>query len=53
MDWACRTYGEQERVLVGISEGRRSLGKRRHSWEDYIQIDLEEVEWHGLDCSGS
>ena len=42
------------RVLVGIREGRRPLGRPRHRWEDNIKIDLREVEWgHGLDRSDS
>jgi hypothetical protein len=35
------------RVLVGRSEGRRSLGKPRRRWEDNIKRDLQEV---GGDC---
>jgi len=31
------------RVLVGKTEGKRSLGKPRHRWEDNINIDLQEV----------
>jgi hypothetical protein len=29
------------RVLVGKSEGKRSLGRPRHRWEDSIKIDLQ------------
>jgi hypothetical protein len=32
-----------DRVLVGKSEGRRPLGRRKHRWEDNIGIDLREV----------
>jgi len=32
------------RVLVGIPEGRRSLGRPRRRWEDNIKLDLQEVE---------
>jgi len=28
------------RVLVGKPEGRRSLGRPRHRWEDNIKMDL-------------
>ena len=31
------------KVLVGKLEGKRPLGRRRHSWEDNIKMDLQEV----------
>jgi hypothetical protein len=31
------------RVLVGKPEGKRSLGRLRHRWEDNIKMDLREV----------
>ena len=31
------------KVLVGKSEGRRTLGRHRRRWEDNIKIDLGEV----------
>jgi len=37
------------RVLVGKPEGKRPLGRPRHSWEDYIKIDLQEVGRGGKD----
>jgi hypothetical protein len=37
------------RILVGRPEGRRPLGRPRHSWEDIIKMDLQEVEWVGMD----
>jgi len=41
------------RVLVGKPEGRRPLGRPRHSWVDNIKMDLQEVgcgymDWIGL-----
>jgi hypothetical protein len=36
-------------VLVGNPEGKRPLGRPRHRWEDEIKIDLQEVEWRGMD----
>jgi hypothetical protein len=38
------------RIMVGKSEGKRSLGRPRHRWEDNIRIDLREVVvvWSGL-----
>jgi hypothetical protein len=38
------------RVLVGKPEGKRSLRKPRHGWEDNIKMNLQEVEcgaWTG------
>jgi hypothetical protein len=34
------------RILVGKSEGKRPLGKPRHTWED---SDLREIGWGGMD----
>ena len=31
------------RVLVGIPEGKRPLGRPRRRWEDNIKMDLHEV----------
>ena len=51
---ACNLYGEGRgmyRVLVERPEGRRSLGRPRHKWEDSIKIYLLEVGcgvWTGL-----
>jgi hypothetical protein len=44
------------RVLVGKSEGKRSLGRPRRRWEDNIKMDLQEdgeargdwMEWRAL-----
>jgi hypothetical protein len=33
------------RVLVGKTEGKRSLGRPRRRWEDNIKMDLQEVGW--------
>ena len=30
------------RILVGRPEGRRTLGRPRHRWEDNIKVDLHE-----------
>jgi hypothetical protein len=46
MGRACGAYGEDigvDRVLVGKPEGKRSLGRQRHRWEDNIKMDLQEV----------
>jgi hypothetical protein len=38
------------RILVGILEGRRPLGRPRRRCEDTIKMDMQEVGWggHGL-----
>jgi len=46
MGGACSAYGKRRgvyRVLVGKSEGKRSLGRPRLRWEDNIKIDQQEV----------
>jgi len=30
------------RILVGRPEGRRTLGRPRHRWEDNIKVDLHK-----------
>jgi hypothetical protein len=35
--------GEDRRVLVGKSEGKRPLGRPGRIWEDNIKMDLQEV----------
>ena len=37
------------RVLVGKPEGKRPLGRCRNRWEDNIKMDLQEMEWEGMD----
>ena len=37
------------RVLVGKPEGKNPLGRPRHSWENFIKTDLQEVECRGMD----
>jgi hypothetical protein len=37
------------RILVGRPEGRRPLGRPRRRWEDHIKMDLQELEWGGMD----
>jgi len=36
-------------VLVGKPEGKRSLRRPRHRWEDNIKMNLQEVGYGGLD----
>jgi len=50
MGRACSTYGRGlYRVLVGKSEGKISLGRPRHRWEDNIKMDLQEAGCVGVD----
>ena len=38
------------RVLVGKTEGKRTLGRRpRFRWKDNIKMDLQEVGCGGMD----
>ena len=37
------------RVLVGVPEGKRPLGRPRRRWEDNIKMDLQEVGCGGVD----
>jgi len=34
---------------VGKPEGKRPLGRTRHSWEDNIKMDLQEVGCGGME----
>jgi hypothetical protein len=34
---------------VGRPEGRQTLVRPRHRWEDNMKIDLQEVGWGGMD----
>jgi hypothetical protein len=41
------------RLLVGMPEGKRPLGRPRCKWVDNIRMDLEEVGWGDVEPSGS
>jgi hypothetical protein len=56
MGTACNTKEEKRnayRILVGNPEGKRPLGRLRRRWVDNIKMELREIGWWGLDCSGS
>jgi hypothetical protein len=45
---ACMREGRgASRILVGVPEGRRPLGRPRRRCEDNIKIDLQEVVMDG------
>jgi hypothetical protein len=37
------------RLLVGKTEGSRSLGRPRHRWVDNIKMDPGKTGWGGVD----
>ena len=41
--------GDVRSVLVGKSEGKRPLGRRRHRWKDNIMMSVQEVGCGGMD----
>jgi hypothetical protein len=49
-----RESGCAYRLLLGKLEGKGSIGRPRHRWEDNITMNLKEMgEGHGLEWSGS
>jgi hypothetical protein len=53
MRWAGHVarMGEERKVyqvLVGNPEGKRPPGRPRHSWEDWIRMDLRETGLEGV-----
>ena len=34
---------------MGRPDGNRPLGRHRHTWEENIEMELEEVVWGGTD----
>jgi hypothetical protein len=38
------------RVVVGIPEGMRPLGRHRIRYDDNIKICLKEIVWEAADC---
>jgi hypothetical protein len=54
MRWTWHVAQKEEkrnayRILVGKSERKRSLGRRRHRFVDNINKDLREIGWGGMD----
>jgi hypothetical protein len=57
MKWAGHVarMGEKRnayRLLMGKPEGKRPLGRPRHTWVDNIRMDLGEVGWSDVDWIG-
>jgi hypothetical protein len=54
---ACGMHGrgmKRVQCIVGQPEGKRTLERKRHRWEDGIKMDLREVSWVcGVDTSSS
>jgi hypothetical protein len=51
MGRACSTNGAKKnayRILVGKSEGKRSLGRPRRRWVNNIKMDIREIGWEGM-----
>jgi hypothetical protein len=49
---ACSAYGGGVyRVVMGIPEVKKPVGRTRHRWEDNIKMDLQEVECGGMSWS--
>jgi hypothetical protein len=51
MGVARSTNGRAEKyvILVGRPEGKRPLGRPRHSWEDDNRTDIRDIGWEGVD----
>jgi hypothetical protein len=37
------------RIIIGKSEGEKSLQRPRRRWVDNIKMDLRNIEWGGMD----
>jgi hypothetical protein len=37
------------RILVGIPEGKRPLGRPKRMWVDNIKMEVRETGWDGMD----
>jgi hypothetical protein len=51
---ACNTHGEMKnayKIVVGKPEDKRTLESRKRRWEDYINMDLAEIVWDGVQLS--
>jgi hypothetical protein len=39
------------RILVGMPEGKRPLGRPENGWVGYIKMDLGEIGWDWIDLT--
>jgi hypothetical protein len=37
------------KVLIGMPEGKRTLGRSRRRWKDRIRMDLREIGWGSVE----
>jgi hypothetical protein len=44
-----RAEGNAHRIFIRKPEGKRPLGRPRHTWVDNIKIDLREIRWVAMD----
>jgi hypothetical protein len=49
MSWAGHVARNVYRILEGMPEGKRPLGRPRHRWVDNIKIYLRKIGWDGMD----
>jgi hypothetical protein len=55
MGRACSTNGENRnayRILMGMPEGERPLGRPRRRWVDSNKLDVKELGWDGMNWIG-
>jgi hypothetical protein len=41
------------RILVGMPERKRPLGRPRRRWVNNIKMDLREIGWNGMGWDGT
>jgi hypothetical protein len=39
-------------ILVGKAEEKKPLRRPRHRWVDNMKMDLREIGWVDMDCTG-
>jgi hypothetical protein len=53
MGRTCSTHGGMKEECIldfgGKPEGKRALGKHKHTWEDNIKLGLRETGWGDID----
>jgi hypothetical protein len=40
------------KLLLGNPEGKKPLGRPRHTWVDNTKMDLGEIKWGAVVCIG-